>query len=217
MAIHARVLFRHDRHGRIRLVNESPFPPAPRLFVGLTRAGAVVRWREAADRQLAEAAAALLGADESHLEDLLRLLGPAAASAPVWIGPAFVFPCVGGAPEAGVVRITRQNAALLAAHFPFTRSTWRQHEPCVARVVDGRAIAVCMSARHTRRAAEASLHTLEAFRGHGHGAAVARAWARALQAEGRLALYSTSAHNVASQGVARSLGLHAYGIDVHAG
>jgi hypothetical protein len=216
MNLQARVLFRHDRSGRLRVINEAPYRPAPRLFVGLTRVGAVVRWREATDRALAEAAAAVLAVDESSLTDLLRLVG-AQASDHVWLGPAYVFPEVGGAGAADVVRITRDNARALARHFPYTRSEWRRHEPCLARLQGGHAVAVCMSARHTRLAAEASLHTVEAFRQRGHGAAVARAWARTLQCEGRIALYSTSAQNLASQAVARTLGLRLYGIDVHVG
>lgn len=219
MAIHARVLFRHDRRGRIRVVNERPYPPAPRLFVGLTRADVVVRWRDDADRPLAEAAARLLQEDEAALGSVLRLLEPLApgGGGSLWLGPAYVFPAVASAPAADVVRIGPENAACLSEHFPYGRSHWRAHAPYFARVVDGRAVAVCRSARQTSDGVEAGLFTVLAHRGRGYGGALARAWAAAVQADGRLALYSTSAQNLASQGVARSLGLRLYGIDVHAG
>ena len=47
-----------------------------------------------------------------------------------------------------------------------------------------------------------------------HAAAVVAAWAAAVRASGRLPLYSTSWDNVASQGVARKLGLVLYGADL---
>lgn len=217
MELHVRALFRHDRAGRIRRVNEPPYPPVPRLFVGRTRVGAVVRWRDDGERAAARAVPDRLLEDEPDRDALAAAAGGIGPG--LWVGPAYVFaplsrPC---APPPEIVRVSVANAAVLAAHFPFTRTESHVHEPCLAVVEDGRAVAVCMSARHTAAAAEAGLHTVPAWRGRGHGSTAARAWAQAVQAEGRVALYSTAAHNLPSQAVARRLGLRPYGIDVHIG
>jgi len=58
------------------------------------------------------------------------------------------------------------------------------------------------------------VETLPEFRGHGYAAAVTAAWGLAVQAAGGIPLYTTSWENVASQGVARSLGLRMYGVDL---
>ena len=75
-------------------------------------------------------------------------------------------------------------------------------------------MAVCCSSRVTGRAAEAGVNTLEGYRGRGYAPAAVAAWAAAVRASGRLPLYSTSWDNVASQGVARKLGLVLYGADL---
>jgi RimJ/RimL family protein N-acetyltransferase len=220
MELQVRVLFRHDRRGRLRSVNEPPYAAPPRVFLGFTRDGTVVRWRDDADVGLARQATGLAAGDEWHLDDLVRLAGGGGPAGALWLGPAFVFP-PGAAwrarDQVSTVRVTRESASVLKEHFPYARREWRWRAPCVAVVRDGRAVAVCLSARQTAAAAEAGLHTVAAQRGHGYGAAAARAWAAAVQAQGRVALYSTSAQNLASQGVARRLGLRQYGIDVHVG
>ena len=91
----------------------------------------------------------------------------------------------------------------------------RRSRPLVARVVDGRAVAVCASVRITPRAHEAGGETAEAFRGRGYAREMVAAWARAVRAAGAAPLYSTSWRNAASRGVARALGLAPFGTDLH--
>jgi hypothetical protein len=87
-------------------------------------------------------------------------------------------------------------------------------QPCLALVRDGRAVAICACSRRTSRAAEAGIETAPSYRHQGYGAAVVSAWGAAVRDMGLLPLYSTSWDNVASQGIARRLGLVQYGIDV---
>jgi predicted GNAT family acetyltransferase len=84
---------------------------------------------------------------------------------------------------------------------------------CTAMVVDGAAVSMCSCARLTDRAAQASLETLEAYRGRGYAAVVVAAWARAVRDSGRIPFYSTPHDNVASQAVARKLGLIQYAVE----
>jgi predicted GNAT family acetyltransferase len=94
-----------------------------------------------------------------------------------------------------------------------TARRFELYEPFIAVVVDGVAVSLCHSARLTDRAAEAGVETLEAYRGHGYASAVVTEWAHAIRATGRIPLYSTSWDNLASQAVARRLGLTQYGTD----
>ncbi|MDQ5850932.1 MAG: hypothetical protein M3380_02455 [Chloroflexota bacterium] len=84
-------------------------------------------------------------------------------------------------------------------------------QPWAVVLEDGGAVAFCFSSRLTARAASAGLETLEAYRRRGHGTAVVAGWAAAVQRLGRVPLYGTSWDNVASQGVARKLGLVCFG------
>jgi len=58
------------------------------------------------------------------------------------------------------------------------------------------------------------VETVLAYRGRGYANTVVAAWARDILATGRMPLYSTSWQNLASQAVARKLGLIQYGTDV---
>jgi RimJ/RimL family protein N-acetyltransferase len=78
-------------------------------------------------------------------------------------------------------------------------------------IVRGEVVAVCHSARLGPAAAEAGVETAEEFRQRGYAAAATAAWVRAVRASGRDAFYSTDWENVASQGVARKLGLQLLG------
>jgi RimJ/RimL family protein N-acetyltransferase len=79
-------------------------------------------------------------------------------------------------------------------------------------IVGGGAVSLCYSCRLTDRAAEAGLETLEEHRGRGYAPAVTSAWARAVRDSGRIPFYSTSWDNLASQAVARKLGLAQFAV-----
>jgi hypothetical protein len=83
-------------------------------------------------------------------------------------------------------------------------------QPAVAAFDGDRAVAICASARIGAEACEAGVETVPAYRGRGLAAAVTAAWAELVRDRGLLPLYSTSWDNVASQGVARRLGMIRY-------
>lgn len=220
LALQAEVLYVHDGAGRLLRVNEPGDPPAPRVFLGRSPAGNLWRCRHDLPgdliRELEQVAAAEPAA--SDLRDLPRchdrLRALLAAHAPVggvWHGPAYRFPDAPLAAPDGVTRVTAANAGCLRPHFAdlVPELAWRQ--PCLAVVEGGAAVSVCFSARNHARAAEAGVQTIAAARGRGHAARVVAAWAAAVRDQGRLPLYSTAWDNLASQGVARRLGLVLYG------
>ena len=76
-------------------------------------------------------------------------------------------------------------------------------------------MSVCRSVRLSSRAHEAGVDTLVSYRRRGYATSVVAAWALAVRALNLTPLYSTSWDNVASQRVARRLGLVQYGVDYH--
>jgi len=100
--------------------------------------------------------------------------------------------------------------------FPWLAEKFDAFAPVAIAFDAGRAAAVCHSPRgRTASAVEAGVETLEPFRGRGLATAAVACWARAVRRTGRLALYSTSWGNTASQGVARRLSARLYGEDWH--
>lgn len=135
------------------------------------------------------------------------------------------------------ILVTEVNAALLEPEFADLRPVLQEIAPCIAVLAEGdvrgddgptpatpppatssradspRAVAVCFSSRLSAPAAEAGVETLEAWRRRGYGRAAVAAWAEAVRGQGRLPLYSTTWSNIASQGIARSLGFVFFGED----
>ncbi len=219
--LQAEALFTYDARGRMLRDNYPEGGPAPRLFVGRSLHGDLVRFGAALPEPLVERLAALL-AHEPPARDLHAELaaGPSIQTAlaehsPVAAhggGPTYTVPATLPEP-AGVVRITAANAALVQQHFPDLFRTFIAVPLCFGVVRDEAAVAVCFSSRIGPRAVEAEVETLPAYRGRGYAVAVTAAWARAVQMAGAVPLYTTSWENHASQGVARRLGLWQYGTD----
>jgi predicted GNAT family acetyltransferase len=224
MSIRAETDFTYDVRGRMLLSNEpceAARRPAPRLFLGLTNAGNVLRVGSTVPDALARHLAAIVDrqAPAGDLRipptTLAALRAALARQAPVSTeegGPAYRF--LHPIPQPGeAVRLTDTNRALVRETYPWLYDEFADWQPCFAVVRDGAAVSVCYSARFGSVAAEAGVDTLTAFRGRGYAVAVTAAWSAAIREAGRLPLYSTSWENLASQGVARRLGLVQFGAD----
>ena len=221
-------LFISDAQGRLRYIREpgyeeSELEPAPRFFMGRTLHGNVWRFRHDLPDAVVQAVDQLCR-DEPIAVDLTEPPHQAAAirsalSAHVSItqeerGPAYWIPDdVHGSADA--VLISEVNEDLLAAHFAWKRTARSNFRtgPLVATVVQGQAVSICYCARITPLAAEAGVETVEAFRGQGYASIAVAGWAAAVRLRGLIPLYSASWKNVASQGVARKLGMVHYGDD----
>ena len=224
MELRVAALFTHDGAGRI-VTNNEPEPdpgPAPRFFLGRTREGIV--WRVHHDVPAATAAdLERLLINEPPLADprqspaaidaLCEVLAAHGPVSEVEQGPAWRFPETLSAAE-GAVLLGPRDSESLREHFPYTAEHLGVRQPCAAVLVDGIAVSICYSARISPRVAEAGVDTVERFRGRGYAVSVTAAWAKAVRSGGRIPLYSTSWDNLASQAVARKLGLVLYGVDL---
>ncbi|GAA5501185.1 hypothetical protein Dxin01_00916 [Deinococcus xinjiangensis] len=214
-----RALFTLSDAGKLQLINDTAAEgrtPAPRFFLGRTREGNIWHVRHDLSAERAGELDALcrteppLSDGPPNIADAVRDLLPDSEE---WRGPAYVL-LERHSATARAVMVTSENAEALEA-FPYTRGQILAGAagPVAAVLVGGQAVSVCFCSRLTPTAAEAGLHTLEDFRGHGYALAAAALWAELVRHSGRLALYSTSWENVASQAVARKLNAVMYGED----
>jgi RimJ/RimL family protein N-acetyltransferase len=223
MELRMAALFTHDAAGRIVTINELDGERAPRLFLGRTRDGHVWRVRDDLPQDVVDRLAALLGAqpplDSANPRQplafaaLCETLARHAPLGDVEQGPAWRFPETIPAAR-DVVFIGPENRELLCKHYAYAADHLDAGWPVAAVIKEGVAVSICHSSRLTPDVAEAGVDTEEPFRGRGYARDVAAAWAAAVRQSGRIPLYSTSWDNLASQAVARKLGLGLYGVDL---
>lgn len=221
MEFHVEALFSHDQNNRLRTINE-PWPEttaAPKFFLGRTIGGTnLCRFRYDVPVMLIEQLERLSANEPvvrdfhtkpKHFEKYMKLLeGERFTMGPCYLIPDEV------TPEMNVVRITPENISeYLLDGFEWLTSEIDYVQPCIALLDERRVVSICRSVRITSKAHEAGLETLTAFRGRGYAAAVVAGWAVAVRELGRIPLYSTFWDNLASQSVARKLGLLYYGIN----
>jgi hypothetical protein len=222
-------LFTHDAAGRIAFVNEPGGDRAPRFFFGRTGEGNLWRVRDDLPEGMAQRLGELaadepvhddLRAEPRHLAAFREVLGAEHGGEASYFGPAYRFPKELAAPSFETTRLAYADLPLLCRmgwNVEAEAEQFAAREPYLAVIADGAAVSVCCCARRTERVAEAGLETLEGYRGRGYGPAVTAAWARAIRDSGRIPLYSTSWDNLASQAVARRLGLVRYATDLSLG
>ncbi|MED3574341.1 GNAT family N-acetyltransferase [Cytobacillus praedii] len=216
MVHHVNVLFRHDTENRMTVVNELPYDVAPRIFIGTTRLGSVVRFSKSLDDSLIKKLEQVIGSNPgTHLGEIIKVLSIDRIVNNLWIGPAYVFPDVRDRTCTKAIIVTNKNKEILEPYFTYTFEDFENKQPCFVIVEDNIPVSICCSARQTSKAAEASVFTHEDYRGRAYGADVTNAWASEVQKQGRTALYSTSYDNFASQSLARKLQLGRYGNDIH--
>ncbi|MDQ2740849.1 MAG: GNAT family N-acetyltransferase [Chloroflexota bacterium] len=220
MELHVAISFRHDARGRLLAVNEpEPDKPAPRLYLGRTTARNIWRFRADLPEILIHKLDALLQTEPvatelrqppAILPALTEILQP---FQDLTQGPAWHFsehlPSLDG-----IVPITAANVAVCHRHFPWTAAHLADLQPCRAVLVDGDAVSLCFSSRNTPAACAAGVFTVEDYRARGYAAAVVVSWAHAVRESGRVAFYSKSWNNLASQAVAKKLGLVLYASDL---
>lgn len=142
----------------------------------------------------------------------LNVLWPVVRVSAVRAGPVYV---AAVDPEGGeaAVSIDAANAGLLLGGLDEWIGLASTGRPTWVMVADGRAVAICTSVGATADAHTAGVETAPHYRGRGFAAGAVAAWARAVRALGATAFYATSVDNIASQGVARRLGLTLVGAE----
>jgi len=224
MRLHVDALFTHDARGRMLRVNEfGGRTIAPRVFLGRTRKGHVLRVRADVPDDVAEELRGIargepIGDDlpqRPHCGARLRAtLARLEAARQVWVGPAYCIDVAALPPVVGTVRV-ESDGSPLTAMFPEWRGEVKYRQPFIVAFDGEAAAAICCSVRITPAAHEAGVETLLTTRRRGFATRAVVGWADAVAALGALPMYSTSWDNAASQGVARRLGMRYYGADFH--
>lgn len=223
LEIQINTLFLIDPEGRLQSINEPGTPLAPRFFMGRTSTHNL--WRVRHDlpvelvgqlNKLCRSAppCSLLPSQPEQYLAIRQLLVDKASSVSEYRGPAYWLPTISQVPSQ-VMLLSQAQADCVRDTFPWLVS-WLANPtngPVAAVIEQGQAVSVCFCSRLTQGAAEAGVNTLEAFRGKGYASATVAAWAAAIQYTQRIALYSTSCENQASQNVAKKLGAVVYAED----
>jgi hypothetical protein len=182
--------------------------PVPRLYVAQhSDDGTFSRFvRHDVPKELRESLFALKPEEALHEHDRVkRLLAPYGACEELHYGMSYVCPNTFTPHDfPGVVRLTPDQRDLIRE---YDADIDPSRQSVLAVVMDGRIVATCQSARENEIAAEAWVRTLPEYRRRGLGKRVTAAWAAHAWMRGKVPFYSHRMDNVASQGVARSLGL----------
>jgi hypothetical protein len=202
----AETMFATD--GRGRLVGGAPL-----LHIVRTPDALIVRCRadlpDAIADAIAERAARPRGRPahwSGEYADYARMLSAAGPLKAIRAGPLFSVPNLRSVGDDAVL-IDEANADLLANGLDEWRPDVQAGLPMAAMVVGGRAVSICASVRASKLTHCAGVETVPAYRGRGLAAKAVAGWARAVQAGGAAPFYGTTFDNLASQGVARRLGL----------
>ncbi|MGV3466358.1 MAG: GNAT family N-acetyltransferase [Heyndrickxia sp.] len=215
MKLHVNVLFQHNVENRITYVNEPPHDEAPRFFFGGTKDGRVIRYHSKLSERVMKEINKVMDSDTNRsIAEIIRILNKDQEIESVEMGPAYIFPDVKSR-KTSAIKLTSSNKGILLPHYSYTYEEFELRQPCYAIVQNDMVVSLCCSARQTDAAAEASLFTMEEYRGRAYGGEVANAWAAEVQRQGKVALYSTSWDNFSSQSVAEKLNLRRYGTDIH--
>jgi hypothetical protein len=204
-------------------VNEPDGAEAPRFFLGRTIAGNVWRFGYDLPDLLAERLESLclkepvtdLRQEPAGLSEYSSLLETHSPVKKLSSGPAYFFPDRIEQRSRRAIPVTPDNIDVLHQGLEEWIPDVPHRQPFLAILNEGHAVSVCCSVRITAEAHEVGVETLNDYRGRGYASDLVQQWATEVRKLEVMPLYSTSWENVASQGVARRLGLVQYGSDFH--
>ncbi len=209
-------MFASDEHGRLT-------GHAPHLYILRTPDGVICRCHADLPDDVAAAlqqrSARQRGRPRQWAEeyaDYLSLLSSIAPLTSMRAGPLYAFPELPSDAGAGSVGITEENADLLVGGLDEWLPDVAARRLMRAVIADGRAVSLCASVTASAKVHCAGVETLPAYRGRGFAALAVAGWGAGVQALGAATFYATTFDNVASQGVARRLGLRLVGAEFSA-
>ncbi|MEI6530264.1 MAG: GNAT family N-acetyltransferase [bacterium] len=218
------LLFRTNAAGELISINEpleADAQPAPAIYVCFAKgrfllkhgAGVPEDWI----KNLWEILSRVDGTAEvphTEIEALIRksALGHADITE-IEKGPAFYIPQK-PARTTNVIEINQWNRDVLELHFQYTHRHWDRLQPCLAKVIDDKAVAICRTVRRSSFGLECGVDTTLEFRKRGFGAETVAFWASKVWSEGLIPCYSTQWENKASLALAKKLGMIQYATDI---
>jgi hypothetical protein len=119
-------------------------------------------------------------------------------------GPVYYIP-QSSIKAANVVHVENFNREVLEREFKYTKDHISELQPCVAKVINNQAVAICRTVRRSSFALEAGVDAAEGHRKRGYGSEVVAAWANKVWESGLVPCYSTSWGNRASIALASKL------------
>ncbi len=222
MRLHTGALYTYDTLGRITGCNQFNGGTIPRLHIARTDTASFCVFRRDVPQELIHAIEPLVAKEPplggprvlpKFYRNYVECLSRHRPIEAIDRGPTFRFVSLARADDPRVVNIDRSNKGVFERHMADWLEDVAHRRPFVALVDEGHAVAVCASARMTFEAHEAGVETVPKYRRKGYAARVVAAWARAVQRNNAVPLYSTSWDNRASQAVARALELDLVGTD----
>jgi len=190
----------------------------PHFYLLRTPHEAVCRVHARVDDGVARSLEAIAIAERGRQRDwpleygqYLALLGSLAPVKAMRAGPMFSVqpPAVPSA----ATKIGLENADLLRGGLDEWLPDVAAGRLIYAALADGRAVSLCASVQAFAGAHVAGVETLPAHRGRGLATQAVAGWAAAVSRLNAVALYGTSFDNLASQGVARRLGMTLLGAE----
>jgi len=221
MRLHVEAHFTFDKTERLETVRDPGGAPAPRFIVGRTTEEDQCWFRyDVSDETIADLQALVrelrpAGGAPSRLDPapVVARLGLDARVRKTWIGVAFAFPAT--LPDvADTMLVTPENVDVLCPHLEGWRAAASSGLPVAVALEDDQAVAVGASGRVTARVHEAGVETHPEYRRRGHATRATLAWARAVRAMNVVPLYSASIDDEVSLGLAKKMGLVAFGLDL---
>ncbi|HEY1201474.1 MAG TPA: GNAT family N-acetyltransferase [Niastella sp.] len=216
------LLFKFNAVGDLLTINEptEPYsykPPilyacwAKSVFVFKMRADLPKSWQNKINNRLLQTDS--FNTLEEIKVALIALTGELGVSVHLKSGPAFYIPREPVA-ASDVIEVHQGNREVLQPNDQYTYQHIDHLQPCNAKIINGKAVAICRTVRRYLSLVEAGVDTIEAYRNRGFGAQAVASWAAKAWSEGLIPCYSTASENKASLALASKMKMIQYATDI---
>lgn len=218
------LLFRCNESGRLLGVNE-PYEPdnssAPLLYICHFGKGLIYRFRHDLPKEWVDNVHSVLNFQSAMSMDPMNWIESSAQSLASVLkddhkidsGPVYYIR-QHSIKVTNIVSIDKSNCKVLEKGFQYTKAHICELQPCIAKVVENQAVAICRTVRRSSFALEAGVDTVQGYRKRGYGSEVVTAWANSVWNGGLVPCYSTSWINKASIAVAIKMGMVQIGTEM---